>query len=225
LVRLEVVFHMTRSAILEELDSLLNSPPTDRQDVLYALTRIRKILEHDNAKDAYGTLVFFCDWVLHTKLDRAAAQEILTALDMRLGHFVPGKPESIDPDGMVSEILSFGLLRHHLGDFLERNQLPTVWVADQFVWCKTAMYYGELVKDTPLLMSRRDYQFKYLRGLVITACEPAEDIVKANPGQKHSGFRWEFTLSDGRKFKMGHTFNLPEPPPNWQTQGTKAGGA
>jgi len=213
---------MTRDTIDEELHSLMNKAPSAKQDVVYALTRIRKILEHDNAKRTYWTLTFFCDWVLHTKLSLDGARKILTALDERLGRFVPGQPETIDPDGVVGDILSFALLGKHLREFLERNDLPTVWVADHLVWNKVVMLYGELVKDTPLVMSREGYQLKYLERLVITACEPSEDIVKANPGQKFSGFRWEFTLNDGQKFKRCHTFNLPEPPPNWQTQGTKA---
>jgi hypothetical protein len=210
---------MTRSAIHEELSVLMNRPPGDRKDLSHALSRIRKILEHDGAKASCWTLVFFCDWVLHIKLDRHAAREILTVLDERLGRVVPGKPESIDPDGKVMEILSFELLRHHLWKFLAQNQLPTVWVEDDFVWRKTAILYGELVKDTPLLMSRKDYQFKYLRQAVITACEPSEAIVKANPGQKYSGFRWKFTLDDDRTFELPYTFTLTEPPPNWRLQG------
>lgn len=212
---------MTRSAIHEELSSLMNVPPSDRRDLSHALSRIRKVLEHDGAKGTSWTLVFFCDWILHTKLDRDAARKVLTTLDERLGRVVPGQPESIDPDGMVMNILSFELFRLTLWKFLGANDLPTVWVADDFVWRKTAILYGELVKDTPLIMSRKDYQFKYLRKAVITSCEPSEAIVAANPGQKYSGFSWEFTLNDGRTFKMSHTFNLPEPPSNWQMQGVR----
>jgi hypothetical protein len=210
---------VTRSALHEELSSILNVLPSNRRDLSHALSRIRKVLEYDGARGVCWALVFFCDWILHTKLDRKAARKLLTALDERLGRSVPGKPESFDPDGMVLNILSFELFRQHLWNFLETNDLPTVWVADDFVWRKTAILYGELAKDTPLIMSRNDYQFKYLRKAVITSCEPSEAIVAANPGQKYSGFRWEFTLSDDRTFKLSHTFNLPEPPSNWQMKG------
>lgn len=212
---------MTRSAIEKELGEHMNEPPADARDLVYALIKIRKVLEHDKQKRAYWTLTLFCDWILHTELLGDGAKKILEMLDKRLGGFNPSTPESIDPDGMVHKILSFDLFRGHLWDFLRRNHLPTVWAEDEFAWKKTVLLYGEQVHDTPLVMTRKSYKFKYLRRLVIAACEPAEEIVEANPTQKHYGFKWQFTLNDGRTFQIPYTSNVPEQPPNWRTQGTR----
>jgi len=210
---------VTQSAIEAQLRELVNKPPANKQDVVYALVEIRKVLEHANQRKALWTLTFFCDWALHTKLDRAGASKILGMLDARLGRFNPAKRDQFDENGMIHEILSLNLFRQHLLAFLTQNHLPTVWAEDQFAWNKTLMFYGDQVRDTPLIMARKDYRFKYLRKLIVTACEPDPAIIKANPGQKYWGLRWQFTLNDGRTFPMGYNSNVPEPPPGWRTQG------
>ena len=55
----------------------------------------------------------------------------------------------------------------------------------------------------------------------LTACEPAEAIVKANPQDEFTGLKWEFTLKDGRKFTQNYTTNIPKQLPNWRTIGAK----
>jgi len=212
---------MTIHAIAKQLGEHMNKAPADGPGLMYALVKIRKVLEHEKKKTAYWTLTFFCDWTLHTQLEREGAKKILDLLDKRIWSFNPAKPETIDPDGMVSKILSFDLFREHLLGFLKRHDLPTVWAEDEFAWKQTVVLYGEEVRDTPLVLTKKDFKFKKLKKLVISACIPDDGTVKANPNDKWYGFRWEFTPINGPSFVLPHTSNLPEPLPNWRTQGTR----
>lgn len=186
---------MTRSEIAEGLFDLMNKPPERKQEVVYALVQVRKLLEHDGNRDEASLLRFYCDWAFHTKLDRRGAAYILRILDERLGQYRRWSPENIDPDGRVGQVLSFDLFNRGLSDFLRRNDLPTVWTKDWFAWQKTIMFYGEQVRHTPLIMTRKGYKFRYLQKLVIAACEPSREIVEANPNEAHFGFKWQFTLN------------------------------
>ena len=210
-----------RSALIEKLGRLLDEPPSNERDVTYALVEIRKILERDGTKKTHWTLGFYCDWALHTQLTGRDAKRILNMLDERLGRFDPKYPESIDPDGAVHEVLSFSLLRKHLQDFCGRDELPTVWTDDMFAWLKFAQIYGEIVRDTPLLNLAKTHNFRYLRELVIVACEPSEEIVMADPKERHFGFKWKFTSNRGESSLMPFTSNLPDPPAGWPIQGTR----
>ena len=58
---------MTRSALAEELWSLLNEKPQTKRDVVHVLIQIRKVIEHDGKPAKYEVLEFFCDWVAHPK--------------------------------------------------------------------------------------------------------------------------------------------------------------
>lgn len=211
---------MTRTEIAEELFDLMNKPPERKQEVVYTLVQVRKILEHDGNGDEASLLRFYCDWAFHTKLDRRGAAYILRILDERLGQYRPWSPETIDPDGRVSQVLSFDLFNRCLSDFSRQNDLPTVWTEDWFAWQKTIMFYGEQVRHTPLIMTRKDYKFRYLQKLVIAACEPSREIVEANPNEAHFGFKWQFTLNDGFTFCLPHTSNLA--PPGWKTLGMRS---
>jgi hypothetical protein len=210
-----------RSAILQKLGIHMNEPPSGERDIVYAIVGIRKMLEHDAQNKQFETLGFFCDWAVHTRLDRSGARRILTLLDQRLGRFNPVHPESIDPDGVIHKILSFDLFREQLLEFLRKNDLPTMWAEDEFVWKKFVVLYGEVVRDVPLSMTRSGCKFRYLREVVIAACKPSEAVVKANPNETFYGFKWTFVLDDRRSFTLPYTSNFPEAPVGWETLGRR----
>lgn len=199
-----------RDAIIRKLESYLAIAPSSEADVVYVLVEIRKILEHDEQAGIFSTLSFYCDWAVHVKLDRRGARQILQLLDDRLGHFDPANPGSLDRDGKALDVLSFGLLREHLHRFCESKGLPTVWTEDEAPWQKFLLLYAEVVRDSPLVMNRRDYEFDYLRRLVIRVGEPPKAMVEASSNLKLFALDWEFTLSDGRTFKMPYTCNYLE---------------
>src|SRR5271157_267760 len=66
-----------RDTIVEKLRPILKGPPHAERDVLYVFVEIRKLLDlllegADEVKRAeFATLKFFCDWVVHVKLDRS----------------------------------------------------------------------------------------------------------------------------------------------------------
>jgi hypothetical protein len=210
---------MTRNEIADELFHLLNKPPETKACVTYALVQIRKILDFDKDWEHSSTLKFFCDWALHTQLDRKEAKRILTILDEVFGRH--RATDGDEPFGKILDFVSFQIFRNHLFEFLSRQDLPTAWAEDDFVWNNMLRLYSEQVCHTPLTMTRKDYKFQYLQKLVIASLGPSRAIVDANPQDKHFGFTWEFVLNDGQSFKMPYTANLPEPPVGWKTRGTR----
>lgn len=213
---------MTRNAIAEELWPLLNDEPKSKRDVVHVLIQIRKMLEHDGNPPKFAVLKFFCDWVAHPKLAGTGARELLRIIDEQLPTFY-GKPEDWDPKGVVSEILSFDLLRRELLAFLraETNDLPTRWAEDDFTWKAVVQFYGDQVRDTPLVIEKNKHVLNHIRRVELAACEPSKRIVQANPGQKFYGFKWIVTLNNGKAFEWPYTSNLPDKPANWPTQGIK----
>ncbi len=209
---------MTRKIVAEKLFRLMNRPPKDEQDIVYALTKIRKLLDFDNAGKRYLLLRVFCNWVLHTKLEHRGAQAILERLDRVLVRHKPISEINL-PHQEVFDFISLDLFRRDLQEFLRENQMPTVWVDDMFAWQQTISFYGEEVLDTPLVMVQKASKPRYLMKAVIQSCEPSKQIVQANPDQRFFGFRWEFTLNNGEKLPLPYTFNLAVPPEGWITQG------
>lgn len=210
---------MTRSAIELQLATYVNRPPKTAADVVYVFVKIRKVLEHSNLQNKLWMLTFFCDWLLHAKLDRRGARKILEMFDGKLDRLNLAAPSELCWKDDVLNIFSLDILRNQLLDFLNQNRLPSVWAQDDFVWKEALVFYGEEVRDIPLILTGT--RLKHLRKLVITACEPAECIAKANPQYRLWGITWEFTLSDGRTFTVPYTTNIPDRPSTWKTQGIK----
>lgn len=209
---------MTLTAIEKQLAAYMNRPPTNGPEVVYVLVKIRKFLEHRSLKKQLWFLSFFCDWVLHHKLDRSGAKKILGMFDSQLGNFNPEHPDQLYWQDHVHKLFSLDEWRDELLQFLNQNRLPSVWAQDDFAWNETLRLYSEEVQDTPLILTGTN--LKYLRQLVITACEPAECIVKANPQYRWWGIVWQFTLNDGSTFTVPYTTNIPDQPPGWKTHGT-----
>lgn len=197
-----------RNAIVDKLNRHMQNPPKTEPDVVYALVQVRKLLEHEQARSEYKTLTFFCDWVVHTELNRTeGGKKILKILDDRLGHYNPKEPWNIDPDGKVHEVVGLDMFNRELNEFCQRLHLSTDWTNDMVSWRKFMLLYGEVVRDVPVVITRKDYPFKYLKKLEIFSTEPSKATVEANPHLKLFGLNWKFTLGDGTSFNMAFTGN------------------
>ena len=63
---------MGQHSIIEKLHNELKLPLKRESQVLYLMAEIRKYLEHEkeNGTNDFPELEFFCNWALHTKIDR-----------------------------------------------------------------------------------------------------------------------------------------------------------
>ncbi len=62
---------MGRIEILEKLNIELKKDIHTECQVVYILSKIRKCLEINNQKSEYKYLNFYCNWALHSKINRA----------------------------------------------------------------------------------------------------------------------------------------------------------
>lgn len=140
---------MGLSNIQEKLQIALQKDSFEESDVVYILSRIRKIIEIEKKEAKYAKLKFYCNWALHSKIDdiepfRSDLEEFL-ALDVK------------KLDGML--FLDF---RGQLTDFLNEFGLSTVIFSSQKT---TNNFFESLIsvyEDTPLVIKvvKRKVQFK-----------------------------------------------------------------
>ncbi len=67
--------------MLTKLRHLLSHPITQECQVVYFLVELRKVLELRVLLGQYTALKFYCDWAMHPRMDRAAAEEFLKRID------------------------------------------------------------------------------------------------------------------------------------------------
>lgn len=62
---------------LEDIQGILNQGAISFSDLVNVMVKFRIFLEAEGAKKRYRTLSMYCDWVVHPKLDRSSAREIV----------------------------------------------------------------------------------------------------------------------------------------------------
>src|SRR6516225_8445299 len=72
---------MTTRDIIGKLKEQIEAGITTEVQVVYLMAGIRKLIERDEAENDYPLLRFHCDWALHSRMDRAAAQKLLKIFD------------------------------------------------------------------------------------------------------------------------------------------------
>jgi hypothetical protein len=196
-----------RDSIMEKLKSSFGQAPASEAAVAYTLIEVRKCLERMGNRSGFKILTFFCDWVVHVQLDRSGgAKDALSVLDSRLGDLKFGSGDG-GYDFEVHRFLIFDGLLEELDRFCVETKLPARWTRDPTLWYGFVRYYGEIVRDCPLVVNRRPADsLPYIRRVVLTAVPP--EHAEAD----HAGFKleWEFTLSDERSMKLNVALRCPQ---------------
>lgn len=127
---------MGRSEIEEKLTIELQKEITNEMQVVYILSRIRKILEIKKLKSKYPILNFYCNWVLHSEITKTDGKEV----NKILKEFIE-KPDEKYKLSFHSQFVG------QLVSFLLKNGLPTLSgiQLDAFVY-----QLGKVISDTPI---------------------------------------------------------------------------
>ncbi|MDP3974398.1 MAG: hypothetical protein Q8P65_00220 [bacterium] len=107
--------------------------------VFCIMTRIRKVLEHYNLKNKFSVLNFYCNWVLHTKIDRGTGvvREIL-------------KKEDPTSEELMS-FLTFNHFKIELKSFIKNY--PSLPEMEEEYKRNFLKILTDILIDTPLIIS------------------------------------------------------------------------
>ncbi|MGA3324223.1 MAG: hypothetical protein ABSF45_07100 [Terriglobia bacterium] len=194
-----------RDALLKKLTGKFEKAPSSEEDVAYALIEIRKLLERDAKQDQFATLMFFCDWVVHSVLNRRGARDQISRLDYRLGNLDLTNLDDIGPDEEIYRFISFEGLFEELGRFSKEVNLHNHWTSNPVSWRECVKFYGEIVRDCALEVKQPGSQPTSITRVVLTTVSTAPIDNDAESFK----LEWEFTLRDGRSFKQSVHFRYP----------------
>ena len=107
-----------KNEIVLKLNRHLASGIQNEAEVQYTLTQVRKLFEVVPPTDSYPVLAFYCDWVLHARLDRQHwAKNGLQILEAAVTGFESGNGPSEGVLRAVNSVLSFQQLHSELLKF------------------------------------------------------------------------------------------------------------
>jgi len=144
---------------MAKLEVQLASGITTEAEAVYLMAGIRKLLEHQQAKEQYKYLNFHCDWVLHSKLKGTMAQEILRQFDAANIHLKAGGELQDLPLELRTEIDRISKMKYFEDEFekfLRANGLPGIDAARMDGWIHFQHLYAKVVEDVPLEMTTQN---------------------------------------------------------------------
>ena len=140
-----------KKEIRRKLTDQLNEGIKTEVQVVYLLVGIRKLIERDAKGEKYRNLNFYCDWVLHSELDRSGAKAILLEFDK--AH--PLRKSGIDlPQDLRKEIDDISRMRFfekELAGFLDSYDLPPI-AENVDGWSHFFHLYTQVIQDIPLMV-------------------------------------------------------------------------
>ena len=171
--------------ILRKLESELRQEIISERQVVYILVEIRKLIDTEELAKQFEALKLHCDWVVHTKLSRRSAKELLSQLNNvyseRLSKNLPEKAMM-----EVSEKLGLQAFRRDFHSFLQLYGLDDS-VCNGNWWLAFLYYYSCVIQDCPL-ESRADSGWEFNRVVLI------DPDMTVSPERLY--LQWEFLLGE-----------------------------
>ena len=129
--------------IRKKLQVELNRRIEGESQVVYILSRVRKILEIGGKKKEkeYNKLKFYCDWALHSNINNVGAvRDILDGIVTRKG----------ETDADLT--MRFITLHEELKRFIAEHELSTTIYDSDETRSPFEMYLSQIYADTPLII-------------------------------------------------------------------------
>ena len=141
-----------------KLNHLLNKKPLSESECVHVLVLIRQELEALKTKSNFDYIKFFCDWSLHTTIDRSmAGSNIIVSVNKVLND----KRHS-DTDTLIKEISAqlIGNFKGQMKDFLNKNSLPSDIIDNDNQWKEFLKMMLEIISQKPVILIKKKHEKK-----------------------------------------------------------------
>lgn len=165
----EAIKAKLRRALIEKIEK--------ECQVVYTLVETRKLLDKStDGRAQFGSLKFYCDWAVHTELDRSGAKEFVAQLDRWLSSLLKDPGATPMEHAEIERLLYFETFRSELRSFLGAQDLPTD-VCEGETWNRFIALYKQVIMDCPLTYKGSNSTLTHVDKVVFTAAEGGADAV------------------------------------------------
>jgi hypothetical protein len=133
-----------RNDIREKLQNELNKKIEGEPQVIYILSRVRKILEIDKKGEEYSKLKFYCDWALHSEINNVGAvRDILEGII------------ALNGESGLDLTMQFTTFHEEFKKFLQEYNLSTIIYDSDVSRFPFEMSLSQIYADTPLIVDKK----------------------------------------------------------------------
>jgi hypothetical protein len=197
------------------------SQPLNASLLKSLLADIRKLLERTGSSDKYQTLKFHCDWVLHTKMSKRFASDLLRRADAVFDNLISNgvlvPPEF--PHDLTYRGGFLGFIKE-LREFLAKFKIIIVQWEAHVSWVPLERIYYSIVEDAFLeyTVTKKQPPLKQINGARVRMFSLADttDYPEIRAWYKDQpeailpfGIEWTFTKDGEDVFKVPSLCMLP----------------
>lgn len=130
--------------IIEKLSKKFATEPLSEEDIVYALSKIRKTLEIHGHPQKFSVLNFYCNLALHSRIDRypQAVEDMLV--------------RAHKGENLSDSIINFTDFHRQIKEFAKEYGLPN-W-GDYYEINKFNKFLNSIYSDTPITLRRVDFE-------------------------------------------------------------------
>jgi hypothetical protein len=181
--------------IITKLQNEISVGLRTEAQVVYVLAEIRKIIEQNDLEENYKYLLFHCNWALHSKMDRAAAQEVLVHFDeahaiLRSGIELHDLPTELQRE--IKAISGMTKFEEELSLFLQNHQIIDLTANGPDSWPHFLQLYAGVIEDCPLVIKQNNNSSGVTKVTV-----HLEKAARQVSGQNYYKISWEVTDRSG----------------------------
>ncbi len=152
---------------LQEIISRIDTKTLHKDGVLSILSFFRQHLEKESLMSKYKILILYCNWALHTDLDRGIVQNILDEIsdvivDSSKGH----------PSDRIAEILSIAGLRKDIRNVLSEEGIKARIFETHDNWRVFTGFLFSFILNKPLKSRRKSNTQIYVQELSLFNPDP-----------------------------------------------------
>jgi hypothetical protein len=167
-------------------------------EVVYVLVEIRKLLEFNNAKSHHESLVFHCDWALHSELRGSQAQAIVRLFDKLMDTENYNPATNIEHPKLIEELVDITTMsrfREALKKFLIEYGIPTSIVEYDPLWNEFVTGYLMVVEACPLKCISQG--LKNLESVTLAVTNIKGPYDASITDNVRAQLNWQWTFIDG----------------------------
>ncbi|XOB41330.1 MAG: hypothetical protein ACKKMW_01195 [Candidatus Nealsonbacteria bacterium] len=136
-----------KEEILENISNVLTKP-LEKERVIYLMVEIRKFIERTEGETKrWVNIKHWCDWVVHTQLDRKFAIETLNSME---NYLIKNPENKFQWSDFNRRFVSLESLRQELYKFLKENGLSTD-ITNIPPWNDFSRFLAETLRDCHLV--------------------------------------------------------------------------
>jgi hypothetical protein len=189
------------------------SQPLNGMNIKALLADTRKLLELVGAAEQYEALKFHCDWILHTKMSKKFASNLLRSFDDVWDKWIVSKtPISNDFTAALPYTIGFYGFEKELVGFLRQFGMNLPFAESKELWQQFERVYCDIVEDAELKYTDKKRQLKHIDGARVKMFRLSESDfteIKAKYFRGEYlpfGIEWTFTLNGEPVFVVPITF-------------------